>query len=38
MPPRAAIVARRALTPARPHLDARDRDDALGGVLTTLDD
>ncbi|MEO7096307.1 MAG: hypothetical protein ABI175_23815, partial [Polyangiales bacterium] len=36
--PARRVVAYRALTQARPHLDARDRDDALAGHLTPLDE
>lgn len=35
--PAVRIVAQRALTPARPHLDPQDRDDALAGRLVPLD-
>jgi hypothetical protein len=34
--PAQRIVAQRALTPARPHLDPQDREDALAGRLTPL--
>lgn len=36
--PSRRVVAYRELTPARPHLDPRDRDDALAGHLTPLDE
>ncbi|MBA3463111.1 MAG: hypothetical protein H0T46_24355 [Deltaproteobacteria bacterium] len=35
--PALRIVAQRALTPARPHLDSQDREDALAGRLVPLD-
>ena len=36
--PARRIVAWRPLTPARPHLDPRDREDALAGALAPVDD
>lgn len=35
--PARRVVARRPMTPERPHVDLRDRDDAVGGALTPLD-
>lgn len=34
--PARRVVARRPMTPDRPHVDLRDRDDAVGGALTPL--